>query len=231
MTKLEILNGGEMCFYKAFRKSAKDREGIELFLQRIKSKKIKSISVLHCHLPFIPLATQRELNIEVLVDFPYGLSSDGHKAEVVEDLMTLCESNRLPRPSIGWVVNSYYTSENMVNAGSYEKLAYIYNRYFDDNPRGLRIVVDPSMHTKEAMNLMVHTYSMLFDKGVMLSLCPLGGPKEPAITDLKSQGRFWIDQWHAKITKSIKTDKAFELYTKDFNTIGTPYLDRVLDGY
>lgn len=230
-TRMEILNGGEFAYYKPYIASKRDKNTLSLFLQRAKSSKAKRISVLNNEFSAMPMAFHREFNVEVVFGYPFGLSKPASTEAEVRHLLNSCESNRLPRPAICWVADISSISRMAYNEGEREKLEYLARQYFSDKPSDLRVMVDPSLCTKDALAYYIKANSSIFngDYGAMLTLGSLMGEREVSLKDLepyKDNGLL------VKVNRNIKTDKEFEQWMNaGADYIGTPFLDRVLDGY
>ena len=231
MTKMEILNAGEMAYYKPYISNKKDKDTFRLFLQRAKSKAVKTISTFSNNLPDIPLEMRRSLKIELVYGYPYGLDSVHIRGNSIDDLFRQCDSNRLPRPSICWVADLKSICDMRVNVSEQQKLGYLLRNWFDNQRAGLRVMVDPSFCTKEALLYYVDNNETLFNDGMgaMLTLGSLMGDRAVSLKDLEP---FNGSDILVKVNGNIKSDKEFDLWMQNgADYIGTPFLDRVLDGY
>ena|SRR6185369_12687195 len=228
VTRMEILNAGEMAYYKPFISNAKDKDTLHLFLQRVKSKKVKKISILSSFLSLVPLDNYRDLHTEIVYGYPFGLNGSEYKAEEIDSVLTSYQANRLPRPAICWVADTARLSRMETSHAEQERMEYLCRRHFSDKPHDFRVMVDPSICSKEALDYFLSSNKILFKRlRATLTLGSLMGYKEvpgKLVEDLD-------DDYHIKVNCSIKTTKQFESWLGCVDLIGTPFLDRVLDGY
>jgi hypothetical protein len=192
---------------------------------------VARLSILAADFASVPLAFHRDIKLEIVFGFPFGLAQPSSAESEIRSLLNSCESNRLPRPAVCWVANINSISKMQGNAAESEKLDYLARQYFNDKPSNLRIMVDPSLCTKEALLYYVRSNTDLFANGMgaMLTLGSLMGNREVTLKDL---ALFEDSDILVKVNRNIKTDKEFETWMNSgADYIGTPYLDRVLDGY
>jgi hypothetical protein len=231
ITKFEILNSGEFTYYKPYLKGNRDKDTLNLFLQRAKSKKIKTLSVLSSYIPFIGVDILRSYNMDIVLGYPYGLGRVTSYAQDTSGLLTQFESNRINRPSICWAVNTIDLSNGRGQTDLIDRAQYIITQHYKDKPSMLRLMVDPSTCSKLVFQNWVYRNRDLFEKyGAMLVLGSLMGEREVKSQDVTELDDL-SDDVLIKVNKRIKSSEEYYNWLGFTDYIGTPYLDRVLEGY